>query len=110
MPNDGGRRPGRAPQILEELEDGLNVSNLDAISVALEAKQDTIPSGTYVPTNPVISGVVLDADGNWTSWTEAGVACSATYDPGTGNMATLTVAGVTRTFSYDANDNLIGAA
>lgn len=67
-------------------------------------------SGTYVPTNPVITDVVLDADGNWTSWTEAGVACSATYDAVTGNMETLTVGAVTRTFSYDAEDNLVGAA
>lgn len=91
--------------VADAVLDGVNLATQAELTAAISGL-----SGTYVPTNPVIADVVLDADGNWTSWTEAGVACSATYDSVTGNMETLTVGTVTRTFSYDAEDNLVGAA
>lgn len=66
-------------------------------------------NATYAIANPVVASVVLDANGNRTSWTENGVSCSATYGPDE-NMLTLTVGGVSRTFTYDSNGNMTGAA
>jgi YD repeat-containing protein len=48
-------------------------------------------------------------DGDLVSWTQNGVPCSATYNPD-GTVATLTTGDLTRTFTYDADGNLIGAA
>ncbi len=45
MPEDGKqRRPGRAPFILEELEDGLGVESPDGISAALASGSGVTPS------------------------------------------------------------------
>jgi hypothetical protein len=86
---------------------------LDALALrvaATEAVGAALPS-TYALGNPVITNVVLDADGNWTSWKENGLSWSATYDSVTGSMLTQTdPAGHTRTFSYDGDGNLTGAA
>jgi hypothetical protein len=69
----------------------------------------TAMRAAYVSRNPVVTVTSIDADGNLLAWTEDGVAHSATYDPATGNVATMTVAGITRTYIFDADNNLAGA-
>lgn len=81
------------------------------VGAAITADDPTVTgplNANYAALNGTYSDMVYTG-GNLTSWTQNGVACSATYNAD-GTVHTLTTGTTTRTFTYDASGNLTGAA
>lgn len=98
------------PSIIATLNELL--AALDTTDTALTAVFDDLDSAfraALLATNALgatFEDPTYDGVGNLTAWIEGGIECSATYDPATGNMSTLTVGDTTRTFTYDSQGRL----
>lgn len=87
--------------------DSADTASIAALQSALAGKQATVPPGTYVKGDPVIT-VTYNSDGTVATSTEDGITTTFTYNPD-GTPATSTRLGVTRTYTY-AGGNLTSVA